>query len=267
MKKTGSIAIAALLLVVGSSAAVNGQQRDDRNKHDDRGHDNRGHDKKDHDKKDHDNRGHDNRGSRDGQISAQEQQQRIQIQEQRAAAYRAHLDGQTRLAQQQNAQLQQQRRMAQYRVQQQYLENLRQQQQYLRTQRDYRNDPYYSTGNTYRYNVGGVARQTNQYGADELRRAVNLGYQQGALAGQADRQDRGRADYRNSYAYRDANYGYNGNYVAQSDYNAYFREGFRRGYEDGYNTRTTYGNYNYNNNTGSILGNVLNTILGLTKLQ
>ena len=44
-----------------------------------------------------------------------------------------------------------------------------------------------------------------------------------------------------SFAYHDANYGYQGRYVAQSDYNYYFRQGFRKGYDDGYYRRSRYG--------------------------
>ena len=54
------------------------------------------------------------------------------------------------------------------------------------------------------------------------------------------------------YAYQDANYGYNGYYVDQDDYNYYFREGFRRGYEDGYYSRYQYGSYS--NGNYSMLG-------------
>ena len=70
---------------------------------------------------------------------------------------------------------------------------------------------------------------------------MNLGYEEGVRAGQADREDGFRGDYRSSYAYQDANYGYTGMYVGQTDYNYYFREGFRRGYEDGYNSSYRYG--------------------------
>jgi hypothetical protein len=94
---------------------------------------------------------------------------------------------------------------------------------------------------------------------------VNSGYEEGVLAGQADREDGYRADYRNSYAYQDANFGYTGMYVGQSDYNHYFREGFQRGYEDGYN-----GAYRYGSNTGGTLGilsTVLSTILNLQQLR
>jgi hypothetical protein len=44
-------------------------------------------------------------------------------------------------------------------------------------------------------------------------------------------------DYRDCYAYQDANFGYDGYYEDQGAYNHYFREGFRRGYEDGYYSR------------------------------
>jgi hypothetical protein len=94
-----------------------------------------------------------------------------------------------------------------------------------------------------------------------LREAVNYGYQQGFLAGQADRQDRWRSNYRGSYAYQDANYGYGGYYVARADYNYYFRQGFQRGYEDGYHSRYQYGRQSAG--TFTILGAVLGSILDM----
>jgi flagellar biosynthesis/type III secretory pathway protein FliH len=122
-----------------------------------------------------------------------------------------------------------------------------------------------STPQTYRYVVGGTTRQTNQYGADVLRQAVNNGYEQGFRAGQADRADRRRASYRTSFGYQDANFGYGGSYVDQSDYNYYFRAGFRRGYDDGYNSRSQYGTSS--NGAPSILGSLLTSILGLQPIQ
>lgn len=68
-------------------------------------------------------------------------------------------------------------------------------------------------------------------------------YEEGFRTGEADRQGQWHSDYQGSYAYRDANYGYSGYYLAQDDYNYYFREGFRRGYEDGYSSRHEYGRY------------------------
>jgi len=91
---------------------------------------------------------------------------------------------------------------------------------------------------------------------------VNYCYEEGFQAGQADQEDRWRAaSYQGSYAYQDANYGYNGYYVAQTEYSYYFREGFRRGYEDGYNSRSQYGSYS--NGNYSMLSAVLSQILNL----
>jgi hypothetical protein len=82
---------------------------------------------------------------------------------------------------------------------------------------------------------------------------------------QQDKQDNWRFDYRESFAYQDANYGFDGRYVPQDDYNYYFREGFQRGYEDGYYERCTYGTNT--NGSDSLLGTVLNMILNLQPLQ
>ena len=168
--------------------------------------------------------------------------------------------------QQQTALLQQQRRMAQYRFQERYLDHLRDQERRLREERhDYHNDPYFYTAPNYRYNRGGAYYETNQYGAELLRQAVNYGYEEGFHAGAADREDNWRPDYRNSYAFQDASYGYNGFYVDPEDYRYYFREGFRRGYEDGYNERFQYG-YNANGSLG-VLGDVLSLVLNLQPLR
>jgi flagellar biosynthesis/type III secretory pathway protein FliH len=156
--------------------------------------------------------------------------------------------------------------MAQYHYQQQYFEHMRQQQMRLQSeQHDYSNDPYYYTAPNYRYNRGGSYYETNQYGAGQLRQAVNNGYEQGFRAGQADRQDRWNANYKDSYAYQDANYGYGGYYISQADYNHYFREGVSRGYEDGYNNRTQYGSQS--NGSFSMLGGILSQILNLQSLR
>ena len=176
------------------------------------------------------------------------------------AQYRQHLEQQERLLQQNIRSLQQQNRMAQYRFQEQYLERLRQQQISLRNDRfDYANDPYFYTASTYRYNRGGRYYETNQYGARTLRQAVNYGYEEGFRAGKADREDRWSSNYKDSYAYRDANYGYRGYYVNRTDYNHYFREGFRRGYQDGFNSRAQYGRFA--NGNPSMLDNILSQIL------
>ena len=161
--------------------------------------------------------------------------------------------------------MQQQRRINEYRAQQQYLAQLRQQQLRLQTARNYSNDPYILAAPSYRYAYSGTTRETNQYGADALRQAVNYGYEEGVRFGQADRQDGLAADYRNSFAYQDANYGYSGYYVDQGDYNYYFRQGYQRGYSDGYYSRSQYGSSL--NGTPSILSTLLSSILGFTSLR
>ncbi len=156
--------------------------------------------------------------------------------------------------------------MAQYRYQQRYLQRLREQQRRIQQARyyDYNRDPYFYTAPSYRYYRGGRYYETNRYGADVLRQAINNGYEEGFRAGQADREDGWRSSYQDSYAYQDASYGYNGNYVNADEYNYYFREGFRRGYEDGYYSRHQYGNYS--NGKYAILGGILSQILNLQSL-
>jgi hypothetical protein len=153
-------------------------------------------------------------------------------------------------------QIEQQRRRAQWSYQQRYLERLRQDQLRLQSWR------YSDYGpSNYRYNRGGRYYETNQYGAQMLRQAINYGYEEGYRAGQADREDGWRGSYQDSYAYQDAAYGYNAYYVDVNEYQYYFREGFRRGYEDGYYSRSQYGRYT--NGVYSILGNILGQILNL----
>jgi flagellar biosynthesis/type III secretory pathway protein FliH len=152
--------------------------------------------------------------------------------------------------------------MNQYRYQQQYI--LRWQQIRSQQARSYNSYYAYAPAN-YRYSRGGSYYETNQYGANMLRQAVNYGYEQGFRSGQADRQDRYQSNYQESYGYQDANYGYGGYYVDQTDYNYYFREGFRRGYEDGFDDGHQYGSYS--NGKYAILGAVLSVVLNLESLR
>ncbi len=205
-------------------------------------------------------------------LSQQRQQQLIEQQQQRIAQYRQHLDQQQQqqqrqAVQQQTAMLREQNRASQYRFQEEYLERMRQQQVRLDNDHDhdYNRDPYFYTAPTYRYNRGGNYYETNQYGADLLRRSVNYGYEEGFRTGEADRQDRWRSDYRDSYAYQDANYGYTGYYVDQDEYNYYFRQGFSRGYDDGFSSRNQYGSYS--NGSYSVLGAILGQILDFQSLR
>lgn len=180
--------------------------------------------------------------------------------------YERRLDQQQAVSQSQAMQLQRQHRNSQYQFQQRYSERLQQQRLTLRSRNwDYNNDPYYYTAPSYRYSRGGSWYQVNNYGADALRQAINAGYGEGFAAGQADRQDRWRYDYRNSYAYQDASYGYEGSYVSYDEYSYYFRKGFKRGYEDGYYTRYRYGRYD--NGRYSVKDSVLSIVLNLESLH
>ena len=177
-------------------------------------------------------------------VPRERQLQLIERQRERSVQYRRHLSDQQRLARQRAQSLRLERRPAQYRYQQQYYQGLRRQNARLSNERNYNynNDPYYYTASNYRYSRGGTYYETNRYGADLLKQAVNYGYDQGYRAGQADRQDRwSNGSYQDSFAYQDANYGYNGRYVDQDSYNHYFRTGFQRGYGDGYDNHNEYG--------------------------
>jgi hypothetical protein len=190
---------------------------------------------------------------------------RIKDEQRRMDDYRRHLDDQTRVAQQQAAQLQEARRTAQYRAQQEYVAQLQRQREQLNAERRYDNEPYVVAAPTYRYEFDGVYHQTNQYGVDMLRQAVNNGYRRGYQAGAADREDHWRLDYQNSPAYREATFGYTGSYVDLTDYEYYFRQGFRRGYQDGYYRRLQYGSGS--DGTFSILANVVAGILDLRPIR
>jgi hypothetical protein len=221
------------------------------------------------DKKDQDQHAQDQRGQdKHGQVSPQEQKRRVDEDRQRQAEYSQRLNEQVRAAQARSLELQNQRRTAQLEEHQRYLETLerqRQEQQRALAARSYDRDPYYTTAPTYRYRISGTTRETNQYGADLLRRAVNQGYQQGYRTGLADRRDRSPANYQRAFAYQNANDGYTGNYVAESDYNYYFRQGFQRGYDDAYGNRSQYGTVS--NGNPSMLSNILSGILGLTTIR
>jgi hypothetical protein len=239
MKATGYFTVAAMTLLVVNSANAQGRGRG------------RGDDK--------------DRDPHAQQVPQAEQQRRIAEEQQRQRDYQNRLNAQIQAAQQQQARLQAQNRANEIAAHQQYLEGLRRQQAQLQTQRDYARDPYVSAPVTYRYRLNGAYHQTNQYGVDVLRQAVNDGYAQCYQQGRADRADGQTSNYRRSFAYQDANYGYNGQYVPQSDYNYYFRQGCQRGYSDGYANQSRYGNFS--NGTGSILGNILSGILGLSSIR
>jgi hypothetical protein len=207
-------------------------------------------------------------------VSPQEQQERIRKQEANMQLYRQNLALKEELAERDAKVLQQQKRLAQYQFQQRYYERLRQQRASTMNARyDYNNDPFYYTGANYRYRRDGRDYQTNEYGIDALKRALNTGYKEGFHAGRADRQDRWHSDYRSSFAYQDANYGYDGRYLQQDEYNHYFREGFQRGYDDGYNGTHKFGNGKDNDNDNDnntewwIAGAVIAAVIGYEVLK
>jgi hypothetical protein len=190
------------------------------------------------------------------QRQLEQERQQPRIQQQRLNQYSQQRRQQDRLAQQRGQLLQKQQRQAHLRFQQQYLERLRQDQINLQNARSYE----YSAP-SYRYSRGGRYYQTNQYGVDMLRQGVNHGYERGVRAGQADREDRARFSYKDSYAYQDASYGYNGYHVDLNEYRHYFREGFSRGYQDGYYGRSQYGSNS--NGAFSLLGNILQQVFNV----
>jgi len=199
-------------------------------------------------------------------LAPQQQQVLITQQQRRITQYNADLNQGRRVAEQQSVELQRQHRTAQYRFMQGYVSRLQQQEVALRDYRyyDYNSDPYFYTPADYRYYRGDNYYETNEYGIALLRQALNNGYREGWQAGTADREDGWRPSYGSSYAYRDANYGYNGYYLDRGTYNYYFREGFRRGYDDGYNSSYRYGRYS--NGTGSLLESILNAVLRVQRL-
>ena len=196
-----------------------------------------------------------------------ERQRLVALQRQRAAEYQRYVAERQRAERQRIAALQDQRRLQQYRYQQWYWR----QQQAMRARwneraYDYNNDPYFYTPASYRYVRGGRAYEVNRYAADLLRQAVRYGYEMGVRAGNADRMDGWRSDWRGNPAYLDASYGYNGYYIDQDEYNYYFRQGFQRGYQDAYGNDYRHGTYYGDRNDGSIaviLASVLQAILGL----
>jgi len=144
-------------------------------------------------------------------------------------------------------------RLGRLRYNQEYLERLRQD----RDRRVFAPSFYFYTAPRYRYFRSGRYYVINNFAADNLRQAVELGYQEGFRAGVADRQDRVGFGYTDEFAFQDATYGYAG-YLDLPEYQYYFRQGFFRGYNDGFYGRYQYGVYS--NGVASIIGSVLNLI-------
>lgn len=202
--------------------------------------------------------------ARQARLPQEQLRQRVQVEQRRETQYREHLREHDKVARQRAQTLKQQNRNAHYRYQQHYDQRLYQQRRQFapRPVYNFYYDPYVYTAPSYRYLRGGMYYTTNRYGADLLRRAVNYGYAEGYRAGQADRYDRWRYGYEDSYAYLDATYGYPGYYVDLTEYNYYFREGFRHGYEDGY-----YGRYRYGRRSGATWVILASVLAGIVVLE
>ena len=195
-------------------------------------------------------------------LSKPQQEQLITTQKTRLNSYRTWQRAQRTAAQQAAAAVQAQNRSAQYAYIQDYNNRLwEQQQRYMSQSINYYNDPYFYSAPSYRYQRDGAWYTMNNAGYNLLQQAINDGYGEGYRSGRADRMDGWRFDYRSSYAYQNASYGYSGYYMDRGDYSYYFRQGFRRGYEDGYYSRYRYGTSR--NGSYSILGAVLGTILSV----
>ncbi len=148
-----------------------------------------------------------------------------------------------------------------------YRDRVREQRQYERQQRKYERQQQRAArqyqravNRQYRVYRNGGYYVTDERGAELLRRAVNIGYQQGVRAGQSDRGYRRGYNYARQPLYRSGTYGYQ-RYVDSDQYRYYFQQGFQRGYEDGYNSRYQYGT---SSNGGlNILGSILSGILNI----
>jgi hypothetical protein len=70
-------------------------------------------------------------------------------------------------------------------------------------------------------------------------RAQRVGYDEGFRAGQIDRANGERADFRDEGVYQEATAGYQSQHGMLSYYRQQFRAAFARGYEDGYRNRNS----------------------------
>ncbi len=171
-----------------------------------------------------------------------------------SAQTRAQIQRQNQIRQQQIQQQQQ------IRLQQQRMMLERQRQQAARQQAARQQAIRQAQMNRYRVNRNGQWHTVDQRQTQLLQQAVNAGYQQGVAAGRNDRNYQRQMSWNNSNVYRSGTYGYQ-SYVSRDLYQHYFQQGFQRGYQDGYNSRNQFGS----GSGGSILGTILQGILGLQR--
>jgi hypothetical protein len=84
-------------------------------------------------------------------------------------------------------------------------------------------------------------------------RAQRIGYDEGYRAGQIDRANGERADFRDESVYQEATAGYQSQQGALEYYRQQFRAAFSRGYQDGYRNRDS----NTRGGFGGILGDII----------
>ena len=85
-------------------------------------------------------------------------------------------------------------------------------------------------------------------------RAQRVGYDEGYRAGQVDRANGERANFRDETVYQEATVGYESQHGMLSYYRQQFRAAFVRGYEDGFYNRDS----NSRRGIGGILGDIIN---------
>ncbi len=169
----------------------------------------------------------------------------------------AVLIGVTGISAQNRGQINRNQQIRQHQIHQ---ENLRRQQEHQRLQLARQQAARQAQMNRYRVNRGGQWHTVDNRQAELLKQAVNAGYRQGFTAGRNDRNGRRGMNWNNSNVYRTGTYGYQ-SYVNRNLYQHYFQQGFQRGYQDGHNSRNQFGT----GSGGSILGTILQGILGLQR--
>jgi hypothetical protein len=87
-------------------------------------------------------------------------------------------------------------------------------------------------GRTARGNQGASATRPSSRGFAD--RAFDAGYREGVAAGEQDRRQNVRSDFRRSRTYQNGDAEYQSGFGDRNEYRQNFRDGFERGYQDGY---------------------------------
>ena len=78
-------------------------------------------------------------------------------------------------------------------------------------------------------------------GAELLKQAINVGYQQGFKTGKDDHKAKRANNFNDSLIYQNGTYDYQSGVADLNLYQFYFRQGFERGYQDGFNNQKQFG--------------------------